>query len=130
MIRARQVRVIEEDGTQLGIISTADALQAARQRDLDLIEVAPNADPPVCRIMDYGKYKYQIAKREREAHKKQTPVSLRPIRVRPMIGEHDLEVKSKIIRRLLEEGSKVKINVFFRSGNVFQSYLCIFITAG
>jgi len=87
----------------------------AREQALDLIEVAPNAVPPVCRIMDYGKYKYEQAKREREARKKHKQADLRLIRVRPMIDDHDFEVKRKLVRKFLQEGDKVKVNVFFRS---------------
>lgn len=102
------------DGEQLGIVSTADALQRARVLDLDLVEVAPNADPPVCRIMDYGKYKYIQSKREAEARKKQTVIQVKEIKVRPKTDDHDLDVKIRHIRRFLQEGDKVKITVRFR----------------
>jgi translation initiation factor IF-3 len=114
-IRSRQVRVIDEDGSQLGVLSIQDALAKARERQLDLIEVAPMASPPVCRIMDHGKYKYQQSKREQEAHRKQKTTEVRLVKLRPMISEHDLEVKVKTIRRLIEEGHKVRVNVIFRS---------------
>ena len=107
--------MIDENGAQVGIVPTRDALAMAREQALDLIEVAPNAVPPVCRIMDYGKYKYEQAKREREARKKHKQADLRLIRVRPMIDDHDFEVKRKLVRKFLQEGDKVKVNVFFRS---------------
>jgi len=109
------VRVIDENGAQLGILATRDALVSAKEKGLDLIEVAPTATPPVCRIMDYGKWRYEQAKRDREARKKHKQAELRLIRVRPMIDEHDFEVKRKLVRKFLEEGDKVKVNVLFRS---------------
>ncbi len=102
------------DGEQLGIVTTEDAMQKARLLDLDLVEVAPNADPPVCRIMDYGKFKYMQSKREQEARKKQTVIHVKEIKVRPKTDDHDLNVKIRHIRRFLEEGDKVKVTVRFR----------------
>lgn len=115
MVRAREVRVIDESGAQLGIMSSRDALQAATERDLDLIEVSPNGKPPVCRIMDYGKFKYQQSKRDKDAHRKQKATELKLIRVRPKIDDHDLQIKLKNVRKFLSEGNKVRINLFFRS---------------
>jgi len=114
-IRVREVRLIDEEGHQAGIVQTRDALQRARDNGMDLIEVAPNAVPPVCRIMDYGKFKYEQAKREKEAHKKSKQAELALIRVRPNIDDHDLNVKLKNARRFLEEGDKVRVFVVFRS---------------
>jgi translation initiation factor IF-3 len=108
------VRLVGVDGEQLGIVPTEDAMQRARILDLDLVEVAPNADPPVCRIMDYGKFKYMQSKREQEARKKQTVIQVKEIKVRPKTDEHDLNVKIRHIRRFLEEGDKVKVTVRFR----------------
>jgi translation initiation factor IF-3 len=108
------VRLVGVDGEQLGIVPTEDAMQRARILDLDLVEVAPNADPPVCRIMDYGKFKYMQSKREQEARKKQTVIQVKEIKVRPKTDEHDLKVKIRHIRRFLEEGDKVKVTVRFR----------------
>jgi translation initiation factor IF-3 len=108
------VRLVGVDGEQLGIVPTEDAMQRARTLDLDLVEVAPNADPPVCRIMDYGKFKYMQSKREQEARKKQTVIQVKEIKVRPKTDEHDLNVKIRHIRRFLEEGDKVKVTVRFR----------------
>ncbi len=111
----RDVRLIDEEGHQVGVVQTRDALQRAKDAGLDLIEVAPNAVPPVCRIMDYGKFKYEQAKREKDAHKKSKQVELALIRVRPNIDDHDLETKMKHARRFLEEGDKVRVFVVFRS---------------
>ncbi len=102
------------DGEQLGIVSTEEAMQRARNLELDLVEVAPNADPPVCRVMDYGKFKYMQSKREQEARKKQTVIQVKEIKVRPKTDEHDLNVKIRHIRRFLEDGDKVKVTVRFR----------------
>ncbi len=117
-IRAREVRLIDENGAQLGIMATREALRVARERELDLIEVAPNAQPPVCRIMDYGKHKYQQAKREREAHKRSKPTEVRLLRLKPQIGPHDLEIKLRKLRELLGDGNKVRINLRFRGREV------------
>ncbi|MGZ8428157.1 MAG: translation initiation factor IF-3 [Candidatus Deferrimicrobiaceae bacterium] len=108
------MRLVGVDGEQLGIVPAEDAMQRARTLDLDLVEVAPNADPPVCRIMDYGKFKYMQSKREQEARKKQTVIQVKEIKVRPKTDEHDLNVKIRHIRRFLEEGDKVKVTVRFR----------------
>jgi len=114
MIRAKEVRVIGETGEQLGVMSTTEAIKLARERDIDLVEVAPTAEPPVCRMMDYGKFKYEQAKKEREAHKRQATVSLRQVRFRPKTGKHDLEFKIAQVTKLLEKGNKVKVLVLFR----------------
>lgn len=108
------MRLVGVDGEQLGIVSTEEAMQKARNLDLDLVEVAPNADPPVCRVMDYGKFKYMQSKREQEARKKQTVIQVKEIKVRPKTDEHDLNVKIRHIRRFLEDGDKVKVTVRFR----------------
>ena len=108
------MRLVGVDGEQLGIVPAEDAMQRARTLDLDLVEVAPNADPPVCRIMDYGKFKYMQSKREQEARKKQTVIQVKEIKGRPKTDEHDLNVKIRHIRRFLEEGDKVKVTVRFR----------------
>ncbi len=113
-IRAREVRVIDEEGGQLGVMSLSDALVAAEGRGLDLVEVSPTAAPPVCRIMDYGKYKYQASKRAAEAKKKTARVELKEVKMRPKTEEHDFQVKLRHARRFLEEGNKVKVTVMFR----------------
>jgi translation initiation factor IF-3 len=114
-IRVREVRLIDEDGTQLGIMPTRDALDIARGKGLDLIEVSPTANPPVCRIMDYGKFKYDEAKRKREATKKARTTEIKGIRLRPGTGEHDLMFKIRDAQRFLQEGDKVQVTVIFKS---------------
>lgn len=114
-IRVRDVRLIDEDGHQAGIVLTRDALQRAKDAGLDLIEVSPNANPPVCRIMDYGKFKYEQAKRDKEAHKRVKQSELALIRLRPNIDDHDFEFKLKNTRKFIGEGDKVRIFVIFRS---------------
>ena len=117
-IRAREVRVIGEGGEQLGILSLQKALQVAQEQDLDLIEVSPTAVPPVCRLLDHGKYKYEQAKKERRVKKSQKVGLLREVRLRPKIEEHDLQAKIKTTRKLLEEGNKVKLLLRFRGREV------------
>ncbi|MFD3165937.1 translation initiation factor IF-3 [Herpetosiphon sp. NSE202] len=114
----REVRLIDENGEQVGIITTRDALDMAHDRDLDLVEVAPNASPPVCRLMDYGKYRYEQTKKEREARKNQKQVELKEIRMQPRTDTHDLQVKVNNARRFLEEGHKVKFSVRFRGREI------------
>ena len=113
-IRAGKVRLIGEQGEQLGVVPSSQALQIAREHELDLVEVAPTASPPVCKIIDYGKYKYEQAKKERKAKKGQKVGLLREVRLRPKIEDHDLQGKIKITRKLLGEGNKVKVRVRFR----------------
>ena len=113
-IKSREVRLISSDGQQLGIFILSEALKRAEEEGYDLVEVAPNADPPVCRIIDYGKYKYQKQKRDHEARKKQTFIQLKEVKVRPKIKDHDLETKVRHIRRFLESGNKAKVTVIFR----------------
>lgn len=117
-IRAREVLVIGEAGEQLGTHPLREALQIAKERNLDLVEVAVTSNPPVCRLMDYGRYKYQQSKKEREMRKTQRQVLLREVRVRPRINEHDLDSKLKVITRLLEEGDKVKVLMTFRGREI------------
>lgn len=106
--------MIGPDGDQLGVFQTRDALTKARDFGLDLVEISPNARPPVCKIMDYGKYKYELSKKEHEAKKKQTVIHLKEIQLRPSTGEHDLQTKMSHIRRFLEHGDKAKVAVRFR----------------
>ncbi len=117
-IRAREVRLIGADGKQIGIVPLSEALEIAREQDLDLVEIAPQAQPPVCRIMDYGKFLYQQNKKAQEAKKKQTTVQVKEIKVRPKTDEHDLAVKIKHIRRFLEEKNKVKVRLWFRGREI------------
>lgn len=114
----REVRLIDENGVQVGIITTRDALDMARDRDLDLVEVAPTASPPVCRLMDYGKFRYEQTKKEREARKNQKQVELKEIRMKPRTDTHDLQVKANNARRFLEDGHKVKFSVRFRGREI------------
>jgi translation initiation factor IF-3 len=113
-IRARSIRVVDDEGGQVGILDLPKAIEMARERGLDLVEVSPNATPPVCRIMDFGKFKYEQKKKSQEARKKQVVTTIKEIKVRPQTDKHDLEVKVRAVRRFLEEGDKVKFNVFFR----------------
>jgi translation initiation factor IF-3 len=108
------VRVVGSDGTQVGIVETKDALALAEEQDLDLVEVAPTADPPVCRIMDYGKYKYEQAVKQREARKKQSSIVVKEMKMRPKIGVHDYETKKGHVVRFLRQGAKVKVTIMFR----------------
>jgi translation initiation factor IF-3 len=113
-VRAREVRLIDEDGQAIGIMTSMQALNLARERGLDLVEVSPMAVPPVCRLMDWGRYKYEQAKKENEARKHQKTVELKEIRMRPRTDEHDLGVKVRKIEEFLAEGDKVKVSVVFR----------------
>ena len=113
-IRIREVRVTDENGEQLGIMQTRDALKLAEERHLDLVEVAPKARPPVCKIMDFGKYRYEQQKRDKEARKKQKVVTIKEVKLRPNIEQHDFEVKLKNAQRFIEEGNKVKVTIMFR----------------
>ncbi|MDR3358859.1 MAG: translation initiation factor IF-3 [Desulfovibrio sp.] len=118
MIRAREVRVIGMEGEQLGILQRGDAIALAKEAGLDLVEVAATSDPPVCRIMDYGKFKYEQQKKKQEAKKKQTVVQIKEIKVRPKTDDHDYETKLRHIRRFLEDGDRCKISVFFRGREI------------
>ena len=113
-IKAPEVRLIAEDGQQVGVMNTKDALAHAAKSNLDLVEVAPQANPPVCRIMDYGKYKYQQSKKQQEARRRQTTIQVKEVKVRPKIEEHDMNFKLKNIRRFLADRDKVKVTMIFR----------------
>jgi translation initiation factor IF-3 len=117
-IRAKEVLVIGEEGARLGVMPLLQALQIAKEHNVDLVEVASNVSPPVCRLLDYGKYKYQQAKKEREGRKTRKVRLVREVRLRPRINEHDLESKIRLIKRLLDEGDKVKVTVFFRGREI------------
>ncbi len=117
-INAREVLVIDADGTQLGVMKTDEALQLAREKKVDLVNVAPGARPPVCRLMDYGKHKYEQSKRDREARKKQKLTTIKEIKLRPNIDKHDFEVKAKRGQKFLENGDKVKVTVMFRGREI------------
>jgi translation initiation factor IF-3 len=113
-IRAKEVRVIDEEGTQLGILAPFEAMKIAKEKDLDLVEVSPTAQPPVCRIMNYGKFLYQQNKKAHEAKKNQKVIQVKEVKFRPMTDDHDYEFKKNNILRFLEEGDKAKASVMFR----------------
>jgi translation initiation factor IF-3 len=117
-IRASEVRVIGQEGQQLGVLALKRALELAVQEELDLVEVAPNADPPVCKIMDFGKFKYQQNKRTQEAKKKQTVIQVKEVKVRPKTDEHDLQVKIRHIKRFLGQKDKAKVTILFRGREI------------
>lgn len=122
-IRAREVRLVGSDGEQLGIMSVKEALRIAADHNLDLVEVAPNAKPPVCRIMDYGKYRFEQSKREREARKKQKVINIKEVKFRLGIEEHDFQVKAKNAVRFLQAGDKVKVTIMFRGREIAHADL-------
>jgi len=117
-IRIREVRLIDDEGNQVGIIQTRDALEMARERGLDLVEVAPNAVPPVCRLMDYGKFRYEQSRKERDSRKTQHVIRLKEVRIEPKIGDHDLETKGRQAAKFLDGGDKVKLSVLFRGRSI------------
>jgi len=117
-IKAEKVRLIDESGKQTGIIPLGEALRVARSRDLDLVEVAPNASPPVCRLLDYGKYIYEREKRERKARRSQRAMEIKEIRLRPKTDDRDVEIKTKRIRQFIGDGFKVKVRVRFRGREI------------
>ncbi len=113
-ITARQIRVIDADGEMRGVMTPKDAIALAEESGLDLVEISPNADPPVCKILDYGKYKYEMQKKAAEARKKQKVIDIKEIKLRPTIDDHDFGIKMKAAKSFLEEGDKVKITLRFR----------------
>ena len=117
-VRAREVRLIDENGEMIGVMPSSRALDIARERNLDLVEVSPNAIPPVCKLMDYGRYKYEQAKKENEARKNQKTVNQKEIRLRPRTDEHDVDVKTRKIQEFLAEGDKVRVSVQFRGAEM------------
>lgn len=117
-IRVREVRLIDEEGQQVGIIPTREALMIARERGLDLVEVGANSNPPVCRLMDYGRYRYEQSRKERDQRKNQHVTRVKEVRVEPKIGEHDLETKGRQAERFLKAGDKVKLSVLFRGRSI------------
>ncbi|MGF1595252.1 MAG: translation initiation factor IF-3 [Kiloniellaceae bacterium] len=114
MITSPQVRLVDENGEQVGVVSVTDALRRAENAGLDLMEVSPNADPPVCKILDYGRFRYEAQKKKNEARKKQKVIEVKEIKMRPNIDTHDYEVKMRSIHRFIEEGDKVKVTMRFR----------------
>ncbi|MGB5921781.1 MAG: translation initiation factor IF-3 [Syntrophobacteria bacterium] len=122
-IRAPQVRLIGVDGSQLGIVPLEEALERATEEKMDLVEVAPKATPPVCKIMDYGKYKYMQSKKLQEAKKKQTIIQIKEVKIRPKTEEHDYQFKLRHIKRFLGENNKAKITIMFRGREIAHSQL-------
>jgi len=120
-IRSREVRVIDPDGNQIGVIPTYKAIAAANEFGLDLVEISPNAKPPVCKIMDYGRFKYEQTKKQQEAKKKQSTFQIKEIKVRPKTGDHDLDVKVGHILKFIEKKDKVKVTVMFRGREITLS---------
>jgi translation initiation factor IF-3 len=117
-IRAHQVRLIDENGENVGVMPPQRALEIARERNLDLVEISPNANPPVCKLMDYGRYKYEQAKKENEARKNQKTITLKDIRLSPRTDEHDVDVKTRKIQEFLADGDRVRISVKFRGAEM------------
>jgi translation initiation factor IF-3 len=122
-IKTKECRVVGEKGEQLGVMPLYQALDLAKKKSYDLVEVAPTSVPPVCRLMDYGKFKYEQAKKEREMKKGQKLSILREIRLRPKIGEHDFEAKTRAVKKLLQDGDKVKITIMFRGREITHAQL-------
>jgi len=122
-IRAREVRVIDDEGKQIGILQPFEALKMAREKNLDLVEVSPTAQPPVCRIMDFGKYLYEQEKKERAAKKHQKIITVKEVKFRINVDEHDYEFKKNHVLRFLEEGDKVKATIFFRGREMTHTNL-------
>ena len=122
-IRAKEVRVIDPEGKQVGVVSITEALKSAAEFGLDLVEISPNANPPVCKIMDYGRYKYEQTKKKQEAKKKQTTFQLQEIKVRPNTDDHDLQVKIGYIKKFIDKKDKVKVTVMFRGREITLSQL-------
>ncbi|MGE5561031.1 MAG: translation initiation factor IF-3 [Chloroflexota bacterium] len=122
-IRAREVRVIDKDGQQAGIMSVRDALRLAGESNLDLVEISPTAKPPVCRIMDFGRFKYEQAKRDKEARKKQRVIHIKEVKMRPTIEDHDFEVWVRRTEKFLEEGDKIKGIITFRGREIVHADL-------
>ncbi|MBI4689673.1 MAG: translation initiation factor IF-3 [Nitrospirae bacterium] len=122
-IRVREVRLIDADGKQVGIIPVVEALRMAEEKDLDLVEVSPDATPPVCKLLDFGKYKYQLSKKQAPGKK----IDVKEVKVRPQIDTHDLELKVRNIRRFLDEGHKAKIMMFFRGREMARPELGLLV---
>ena len=123
MIRVREVRLIDDEGNQKGIVPTLEALKLAKEKNLDLVEVSPNANPPVCKILDYGKYRFEQEKKLRESKKNQKVLKLKEIRMQPKIGPGDLDTKAKHVQEFLDEGDKVKVTIRFRGRELAHTEL-------
>jgi len=123
MIRVPQVRVVDEEGNQLGVLATSEALRLAQERGFDLVEVAPTASPPVCRLLDFGQYKYDLTKKEKEAKRKQRSVSFKELRLRPKIGDGDFETKVRRAIEFLGDGDRIKVTVQFRGRELLHPHI-------
>ena len=121
-IRDREIRLIGEDGEQLGIMSAREAMKLAQEAELDLVKIAPNAKPPVCKIIDYGKYRYELARKEKEAKKKQKTIEINEVRLSPNIDANDLNTKNNAARKFIEKGNKVKVTLRFRGREMAHMY--------
>ena len=122
-IRVREVRLVDDEGGRNGIVATREALELAKERNLDLVEVSPNANPPVCKIMDFGKYRYEQEKRLRDSRKNQKALKIKEIRMQPKIGSGDLDTKAKHVQEFLDEGDKVKVTIRFRGRELAHTEL-------
>jgi translation initiation factor IF-3 len=122
-IRVREVRLIDAEGNQIGVVPIVEAFSLARERELDLVEIAPQANPPVCKILDYGKYRFEMEKKLRDSKKKQSVTKLKEIRMQPKIASGDLDIKSKHIEEFLTEGNKVKVTIRFRGRELAHTEL-------
>ena len=122
-INVPSVRVVDENGEMLGVLPIREALSRAAEAGLDLVEISPNAEPPVCKILDFGKYKYEIQKKKNEARKKQKVIEVKEIKLRPNIDDHDYEVKMRAVHRFLDEGDKVKVTMRFRGREMVHQEL-------
>ncbi len=122
-IRAAQVRLVGPEGEQLGLMSSSEALDVAYQKNLDLVLIAPKAEPPVCKVMDYGKYKFELAKRDKEARKNQKTINIKELRISASIDEHDFETKLNHAKKFLKDGDKVKVSIRFRGREIAHSAL-------
>ena len=117
-IRDPEVRLIDENGNQLGVVSAREAQQIADEHELDLVKISPNSNPPVCKIMDYGKYRFEMMKREKEQRKNQKVIEVKETRLSATIDQHDMEVKAKATRKFLQDGNKVKVSIRFRGRQI------------
>ena len=122
-IRAREIRLVDEEGEQLGLFSLPEAMKLAEEKGMDLVEIAPTARPPVCKTMDYGKYKYEQSKKEKEAKKKQKIISIKEVKLRLNIEENDFQTKARNAIRFLQDGDKVKVTIMFRGREITHSEL-------
>ena len=126
-ISAQNVRLVDSTGEMLGVVTLSDALEKARAENLDLVEISPNAEPPVCKILDFGKYKYEMQKRAHEAKKKQRTIDIKEIKIRPDISDHDYQIKLRKVLQFLEHGDKVKISMRFRGREIAKQDIALSI---